>query len=70
MSKGDRVNTAPLARMLTVSEVARLLHVHSNTVRQWSDRGSLKVYRLGYRRDRRFMPQDIDEFLTSNRYLN
>ncbi len=70
MSKGDRVNTAQVTRMLTVSEVALLLHVHPNTVRLWSDRGLLKAYRLGYRRDRRFRSQDIDEYLSSNRYLN
>ncbi|OGO22706.1 MAG: hypothetical protein A2144_06660 [Chloroflexi bacterium RBG_16_50_9] len=53
------------ARMLTVSEVAEVLHVHPNTVRAWSRSGLLKAYRVGYRQDRRFKLQDINEFLIS-----
>ena len=49
--------------MLTVDEVAVAIHVHPNTVRQWSDRGLLKAYRLGPRRDRRFSLEDIHNFL-------
>ncbi len=59
-------NTESPQRMLTVSEVAYLLHVHPNTVRLWSDKGLLKVYRLGYRSDRRFNPEDINRFLKTN----
>ena len=50
--------------MLTVREVARLLNIHSNTVRRWSDRGILKVYRITRRGDRRFRREDISHFLT------
>ena len=39
--------------MLTTTEVADLLHVHPNTVRQWSNNGLLRVFRLGPRGDRR-----------------
>ena len=45
--------------MLTVREVSRLLHVHSNTLRRWSDHGVIKAYRIGPRGDRRFRPEDI-----------
>ena len=49
--------------MLTVREVARLLHIHSNTVRRWSDRGIIRAYRITRRGDRRFRREDIAHFL-------
>ena len=45
--------------MLTTTEVANLLHVHTNTVRRWSDLGILKAYRICSRGDRRFYRADI-----------
>ena len=45
--------------MLTARDLARLLHVHINTVRRWSNRGLLKAYRVGPRGDRRFKKEDI-----------
>ncbi len=45
--------------MLTVREVSQILHVHSNTLRRWSDMGLIKVYRIGPRGDRRFKLEDI-----------
>jgi len=50
--------------MLTTSEVARLLNVHINTVRRWSNQGVLKTYRIGSRGDRRFHREDIAKFLS------
>jgi excisionase family DNA binding protein len=49
--------------MLTVSDVARLLNVHINTIRRWSNQGILKAYRIGSRGDRRFQQDDIASFL-------
>ena len=49
--------------MLTINEVARLLSVHINTVRRWSNQGALKSYRIGSRGDRRFRREDIESFL-------
>ena len=45
--------------MLTVREVSQILHVHSNTLRRWSDMGIIKAYRIGPRGDRRFRQEDI-----------
>ncbi len=49
--------------MLTAGEVARLLRVHINTLRRWSNQGLIKAYRIGNRGDRRFRQQDISSFL-------
>ncbi len=48
-----------MGSMLTVREVSQLLHVHSNTLRRWSDQGVIKAYRIGPRGDRRFRAEDI-----------
>ena len=49
--------------MLNINEVAHLLHVHPNTVRNWSKIGVLKAYRIGKRRDFRFDINDVKTFL-------
>ena len=49
--------------LMTVKEVAQILHVHDNTVRRWSNEGVLKVYRISRRGDRRFKLEDIEDFL-------
>ena len=48
-----------LTNMMTIGEVARLFNVHTNTVRQWSERGILKAYRIGPRGDRKFRREDV-----------
>ena len=58
----DMVSKDEIGPMLTVREVARLLHVHTNTVRRWSDQGILKAYHIGSRGDRRFRREDINDF--------
>jgi excisionase family DNA binding protein len=50
--------------MLTVSEVAKVLHVHPNTLRRWADKGIIRSYSITSRGDRRFMVRDINQFLT------
>ncbi len=55
-----------MENMLTVSEVAALLHIHVNTVRRWNNQGIIKSYRIGPRGVRRFRQQDINAFLNQS----
>lgn len=57
-------NRKEIASLLTTSDVARLLNIHINTVRRWSNQGILKTYRIGSRGDRRFQETDIISFLS------
>jgi len=57
-------NNKAINSMLTISDVARLLSVHINTVRRWSNQGILKAYRVGSRGDRRFKREDIASFIS------
>jgi excisionase family DNA binding protein len=56
----------PTERMLTTSEVAKILNVHINTVRRWSNQGSLPSFRIGSRGDRRFRRDDVEALLNGN----
>ncbi len=56
-------NPKKIDSLLTTSDVARMLNVHINTVRRWSNQGILKTYRIGSRGDRRFREADIASFL-------
>ena len=49
--------------MVSVGEASRILHLHPNTLRKWSDRGLIPSYRIGQRRDRRFAVEDLVTFL-------
>ena len=50
--------------LLTVREVARLLAVHSNSVRRWVKQDRIKAYRVGLRGELRFRLDAVDGFLT------
>ena len=60
MANGNHNSIDP---MLTTSDVARLLNVHINTVRRWSNQGIIRTYRIGSRGDRRFRQEDVSIFL-------
>lgn len=49
--------------MMTIRDVARLLNIHINTARRWSDLGIIKCYRIAKRGDRRFLIEDVTRFL-------
>ncbi len=63
MADSDFIRRDSDQAMLTVSEVARLLNVHPNSVRRWANEGLLRAYRVGRRGDRRFRPEDVAKFL-------
>lgn len=56
--------------MMTVKDVSRLLHIHVNTVRRWSDQDILRAYRITPRGDRRFRQEDIARFLAGYNEFN
>jgi excisionase family DNA binding protein len=58
------VSEKKLGPLMTVRDVARLLNIHNNTVRRWSDRGMIKAYRINDRGDRRFKRDEIVRFLS------
>ena len=58
----------PNSNMLTIAEVADILHASENTVRHWADEGSLKCYRIGPRGDRRFDPSVVKDFAKETGY--
>jgi excisionase family DNA binding protein len=56
-------NNIQINGLLRVSEAARLLYVHTNTLRRWTEQGIIKAYRIGPRGDRRFKAEDINVLL-------
>ena len=54
--------------LITTTTAARMLNIHINTVRRWSDQGILKAYRIGPRGDRRFVKEDVIGVLKTSDY--
>jgi excisionase family DNA binding protein len=59
----DMASDEQIGNMLTIKEVAQLLHIHPNTLRRWSNRGIIRAYRITPRGDRRFKREEIARFL-------
>lgn len=49
--------------LLTVSQAARMLGVHPNTIRTWTEGGRLVAYRINERGDRRYRRSDVGALL-------
>lgn len=48
-----------LPEYLTLPEVARMLKVHPNTLRNWDKDGTLRATRIGKRKIRRWKKTDV-----------
>ncbi len=59
------ITPRPIDATLTVTKAARLLGVHPNTVRAWSNQGRLRFYRINRRGDRRYRVGDLNRFLAA-----
>jgi diguanylate cyclase (GGDEF)-like protein/excisionase family DNA binding protein len=51
--------------MLTVAGAARMLGVHANTIRAWTDQGRLPCVRINRRGDRRYKAAELRRFLAT-----
>ena len=63
MVKTVTENTEATVTLLTIREASRLLHVHENTMRRWSNQGLIRTYRVGPGGHRRFKTEDITVLL-------
>lgn len=50
---------------LTITEAAELLQVSETSLRRWTNSGKLRCFRVGGRRERRFLREDLVAFLQS-----
>lgn len=63
MTDKSNPQTWPEEQLMTVTEVAAFLRISQNTVRALTDRGELRCYRVGGRKERRFSKADIQAYL-------
>lgn len=57
-----KLDTSKLPQLLTIGQVAKVLNVHTDTLRRWDKNGKLKAIRIGTRRgvgERRYRREDI-----------
>jgi len=54
-----RTLSLPYLGLLNMAQTSKLLDVHHNTLRKWSDSGLLPCVRIGTRGDRRFRITDL-----------
>ena len=49
--------------LLDIKDASGFLNVSEMTIRRWTNSGTLKCYRLGGKRERRFLKSDLEELL-------
>jgi excisionase family DNA binding protein len=54
-------------RFLTIAEAAEFLHVSETSLRRWTNSGKLRCFRVGGRGERRFLVEDLLEFMVSGK---
>lgn len=47
------------SKLIPIREAARILKVHTETLRRWDNQGKLKAVRVGIRQDRKYRATDI-----------
>lgn len=52
-----------LPEYLTLTQVANLLQVHPNTLRNWDKNGTLRAVRIGVKKIRRYKKEDVMKLL-------
>ena len=61
------VNREGSSDVIMVGEVARILNLHINTVRRWTDSGIIRSRRVGPRNDRIFSREDLTRLLSEGK---
>jgi len=55
--------SSPHKKFLTISEAAQFLDVSTASLRRWTNSGKLRGFRVGGRRERRFLEEDLVAFM-------
>jgi excisionase family DNA binding protein len=56
-------------KYLTIEDIAEMLNVHRNTVRQWIDAKELPALKLGSQRGYRVAQKDLEAFIRRKRTI-
>ncbi len=67
MSKNTILSKNNVPQLLTISDVAKKLKVHPNTLRSWDESGVLPAVKFGDKKIRRYKHEDIVKFINSSK---
>lgn len=56
-------------KMIGVSEAAKILGASETTVRRWTNAGLIPCYRIGIRKDRKFIAKELRDTLQTWRNI-